>query len=438
MAKVELKGIGKIYDGGVQAVTNVNITIEDKEFCVFVGPSGCGKSTLLDMLADEVVAKNPGASMVRLNLESSEGLSIRTASALMEHLAACLPDRRARAYVFLDEVQQVPGWEDVVNALRVDWNCDLYLTGSNSTMLASELSSHLAGRFVEFPIRPLSFREFVELHRPRGVSSAEARELFEHYLVLGGFPLLKYFDLDSQASVQYLDSLLDTVVVRDVLEHFAIRDVYMFRRILRYCVGNVGRTFSAQSVSRYLKSEGRAVSVDTVLNYLLHCAEAYLVDKVPRFDVVGKQTLRADEKYYVVDQGLRTALGFDNRADIELALENIMYQELRSRGCTVHVGWRGSREVDFIAQRGAETRYIQVSYLLADEATVEREFGVLESIPDNHPKTVVSMDPVSRGRNGIEHVNIVDFLMEDPLADTAARSALPASRPRSRHEDPTG
>jgi len=200
-----------------------------------------------------------------------------------------------------------------------------------------------------------------------------------------------------------------------VLEHFAIRDVDMFRRILRYCVGNVGRTFSAQSVSRYLKSEGRAVSVDTVLNYLQHCAEAYLVDKVPRFDVVGKQTLRADEKYYVVDQGLRTALGFDNRADIELALENIVYQELRSRGCTVHVGQRGSREVDFIAQRGAATRYIQVSYLLADEATVEREFGVLESIPDNHPKTVVSMDPVSRSRNGIEHVNIVDFLLEDPL-----------------------
>lgn len=169
---------------------------------ILTGVRRCGKSTLLDMLADEVVAKNPGASMVRLNLESSEGLTIRTASALMEHLAARLPDKRARAYVFLDEVQQVPGWEDVVNALRVDWNCDLYLTGSNSTMLASELSSHLAGRFVEFPIRPLSFREFVELHRPHGVSSAEARELFEHYLVLGGFPLLKYFNLDSQASVQ--------------------------------------------------------------------------------------------------------------------------------------------------------------------------------------------------------------------------------------------
>ncbi|MBB1586525.1 MAG: ATP-binding protein [Propionibacterium sp.] len=405
---------------------------------ILTGVRRCGKSTLLDMLADEVVAKNPGASMVRLNLESSEGLTIRTAPALMEHLAACLPDRRARVYVFLDEVQQVPGWEDVVNALRVDWNCDLYLTGSNSTMLASELSSHLAGRFVEFPIRPLSFKEFVELHRPRGVSSAEARELFEHYLVLGGFPLLKYFNLDSQASVQYLDSLLDTVVVRDVLEHFAIRDVDMFRRILRYCVGNVGRTFSAQSVSRYLKSEGRAVSVDTVLNYLQHCAEAYLMDKVPRFDVVGKQTLRADEKYYVVDQGLRTALGFDNRADIELVLENIVYQELRSRGCTVHVGWRGSREVDFIAQRGAETRCIQVSYLLADEATVEREFGVLESIPDNHPKTMVSMDPVSRSRNGIEHVNIVDFLMEAPLADTALSVASTANRSRSRHKDTTG
>ena len=239
-------------------------------------------------------------------------------------------------------------------------------------------------------------------------------DLFERYLVLGGFPVLKYFDLKQQASLQYLDSLLDTVVVKDVLEHFAIRDVDMFRRILRYCIGNIGRTFSAQSLVRYLKGEGRSVSVDTVLAYLQHCAEAYLIDKVPRLDVVGKQLLRADEKYYVVDHGLRTALGFDNRADIELVLENIVYGELRSRGYTVHVGWRGAREVDFVAQRGEETRYVQVCYLLAGEEVAQREFGVLESLPDNYPKLVVSMDPVARPRNGIGHQHIVDFLMEEP------------------------
>ncbi|MDO5083182.1 MAG: ATP-binding protein [Arachnia propionica] len=384
---------------------------------ILTGVRRCGKSTLLDMVADEAAVKDPQARQVRLNLESREGLDIRTASALMEHLGALLPDRNARAHVFLDEIQQVPGWEDVVNALRVDWNCDLYLTGSNSTMLASELSTHLAGRFVEFPIRPLAFREFVELRHPDGATRSETQELFERYLVLGGFPVLKYFDADTQAAVQYLDSLLDTVVVKDVIEHFSIRDVDMFRRILRYCVAHVGRTFSAQSVSRYIRSEGRSVSVDTVLAYLRHCAEAYLVDKVPRLDVVGKQLLRADEKYYVVDQGLRTALGFDNRADVELALENIVHGELRSRGYTVEVGWRGAKEVDFVARRGERTWYVQVSYLLADQATADREFGVLEAIPDNHPKTVVSMDPITRGRNGIEHVNIVDFLMADPLND---------------------
>lgn len=384
---------------------------------ILTGVRRCGKSTLLGMVADEAAAKDPQAQQVRLNLESREGLGIRTAAALMDHLVGLLPKPSDRAHVFLDEIQRVPGWEDVVNALRVDWNCDLYLTGSNSTMLASELSSRLAGRYVEFPIRPLAFKEYVELRHPDGATEAEIRELFQHFLVLGGFPVLKYFDPDAQAAVQYLDSLLDTVVVKDVIEHFAIRDVDMFRRILGYCVGNVGRTFSAQSVSRYFRSEGRAVSVDTVLTYLRCCAEAYLVDKVPRRDVVGKQLLRAEEKYYVVDQGLRTALGFDNRSDVELVLENIVHGELRSRGYTVEVGWRGAKEIDFVARRGARTWYLQVSYLLADPATVEREFGILEAIPDNHPKTVVSMDPIARGRNGIEQVNIVDFLMADPLGD---------------------
>lgn len=381
---------------------------------VLTGVRRAGKSTLLDMLAAEASARNAETLVVRLNLESREGMSIRTAAQLMDHLAGQLPDRKARASVFLDEIQRVQGWEDVVNALRVDWNCDLYLTGSNSTMLASEPSSRLAGRYVEFPIRPLAFREFVELHCPDGPHEAAVHDLFERYLVLGGFPVLKYFDLKQQASLQYLDSLLDTVVVKDVLEHFAIRDVDMFRRILRYCIGNIGRTFSAQSLVRYLKGEGRSVSVDTVLTYLQHCAEAYLIDKVPRLDVVGKQLLRADEKYYVVDHGLRTALGFDNRADIELVLENIVYGELRSRGYTVHVGWRGAREVDFVAQRGEETRYVQVCYLLAGEEVAQREFGVLESLPDNYPKLVVSMDPVARPRNGIGHQHIVDFLMEEP------------------------
>lgn len=166
-----------------------------------------------------------------------------------------------------------------------------------------------------------------------------------------------------------------------------------------------------------LEATARSVSVDTVLTYLRHCTEAYLVDKVPRLDVVGKQLPRADEKYHVVDQGLRTALGFDNRADVELTLENIVHGELRSRGYTVEVGWRGVKEVDFVARHRERTWYVQVSHLLADQATVEREFGVLEAIPDNHPKTVVSMDPIARGRNGIEHVNIVDFLMADPLAE---------------------
>ena len=262
---------------------------------ILTGVRRCGKSTLLDMIAERISERFPRAPVVRLNLESEAGLALRDPAALLEHLRARLPDRSQRAYVFLDEVQRVPGWEDAVNALRVDWNCDLYLTGSNSTMLAGELATNLAGRYVEFPVLPLAFREFIELHA--GTARAP-RELFDDYLVLGGFPALKYFGLERSPSIQYLQSVLDTVIVRDVIEHHQVRDVDLFRRLIRYCIGNIGRTFSARSVVRYLKSEGRAVSVDTVLNYLDFCIGAHIIARVPRRDVAGKSILRSDEKYY--------------------------------------------------------------------------------------------------------------------------------------------
>lgn len=379
---------------------------------ILTGVRRCGKSTLLDMIAERISERFPRAPVVRLNLESEAGLALRDPAALLEHLRARLPDRSQRAYVLLDEVQRVPGWEDAVNALRVDWNCDLYLTGSNSTMLAGELATNLAGRYVEFPVLPLAFREFIELHA--GTARAP-RELFDDYLVLGGFPALKYFGLERSPSIQYLQSVLDTVIVRDVIEHHQVRDVDLFRRLIRYCIGNIGRTFSARSVVRHLKSEGRAVSVDTVLNYLDFCIGAHLIARVPRRDVAGKSILRSDEKYYAVDHGLRTAMGFDNLSDVEIVLENIVHTELRSRGYEVQVGWSGAKEVDFLARRGQEVLYVQVCYLLAGQETMDREFGVLESIPDNHPKLVLSLDPLSRGRSGIRHLNIIDFLLQDPL-----------------------
>lgn len=265
---------------------------------------------------------------------------------------------------------------------------------------------------MEFPVLPLAFREFIELHA--GTARAP-RELFDDYLVLGGFPALKYFGLERSPSIQYLQSVLDTVIVRDVIEHHQVRDVDLFRRLIRYCIGNIGRTFSARSVVRHLKSEGRAVSVDTVLNYLDFCIGAHLIARVPRRDVAGKSILRSDGKYYAVDHGLRTAMGFDNLSDVEIVLENIVHTELRSRGYEVQVGWSDAKEVDFLARRGQEVLYVQVCYLLAGQETMDREFGVLESIPDNHPKLVLSLDPLSRGRSGIRHLNIIDFLLQDPL-----------------------
>lgn len=264
---------------------------------ILTGVRRSGKSTLLQMLSAEISQSHPDAVVVHLNLESEAGLSIRTPQNLLDALRHCGADSHSRSYIFLDEVQRLESWEDAINAIRVDWDCDLYLTGSNSTMLSSELATNLAGRYTEFSIRPLAFAEFAELYP----NEADRHALFEDYVSVGGFPLLKYFNRSLAPSLQYLQSVVDTVVVRDVIEHRNIRDVDLFQRILRYCVGNIGRTFSAHSIVRYLKSEGRTVSVDTVLSYLDYCTQAFLIERVPRFDITGKTVLRADEKYYAVD-----------------------------------------------------------------------------------------------------------------------------------------
>ncbi|MDD7540702.1 MAG: ATP-binding protein [Mobiluncus porci] len=380
---------------------------------VLTGVRRCGKSTLLTQLATRLRAEKLVAKIVELNLESDDGLRIRRADDLADYLREAAPDKKERTYFFLDEVQHVPGWEDVVNALRVSWDADIYLTGSNSTVLSGDLATNLAGRYVSMRVRPFTFRESAELYREKGLSPDE---LFRLYLEFGGYPVLKFYDFDRENSLDYLRGVYDSAVRRDVVEHNAVRDVDAFDRVLSFAFGNIGHTFSANSISRFLKSAHRAVSVDTVLNYLRFIEEAFLVDRVARFDVRGKEVLRAGEKYYAADLGLRTMLGFSNSADIDQALENIVYSELVARGYEVYVGsvpqdGESAREVDFVARKDGQNSYYQVCYLLAGTETVEREFGALEAIGDNYPKFVLSMDPLDRSRNGIIHRNLVDWLM---------------------------
>lgn len=375
---------------------------------VLTGVRRCGKSTILGLVRDRLRASHPDAQFVELNLESLAGFAIRDAASLLDFVGQF--DQSQRTYFFFDEIQNVTEWERVVNALRVDWDCGIYLTGSNSRLLSGDLATHLAGRYVIFHIQPLAFAEFRQLHAD--VEDGDSTDhLFAKYVEFGGFPSLKFYGFDPVQSAQYLRSVYDSALMNDVISYHQIRDVDLFHRIIRYAMANVGRSFSANAIARYLKSERRVASVDTVLNYLQFCVDAFLLHRVPRYDIAGKALLRADEKYYVADHGIRLALGLSNQADIQLVLENIVFTELVSRGYEVFVGKQGQREVDFVARDVNGLEYFQVSYLLADDSTVEREFGSLEAIGDNYPKTVLSLDRFDRSRNGIHHCNLIDWLV---------------------------
>lgn len=375
---------------------------------VLTGLRRVGKTTMLQMVRDTLLPAERAANHVQINLESAAAERIVTASDLTAHVRQNLDPTRPSA-LFLDEVQRVDGWERAVNAAMVDLDCDIYLTGSNSTLMSGELSTFLSGRYVEIEIRPFAFSEFTRLFAHLDLP---AERLFQRYIQLGGMPFIQHFDTDPGPTLEYLRAVANTVIVNDVMHHHQIRDVDAFRRILGYVVDHVGTTFNANSITKYLKSEHRQVSLDTVLNYLAHCQEAYVLERVGRWDVRGKQQLRVDDKYFLTDHGFREARGYSNQAAIERVLENIVHNELRARGLTVQVGRVGSREVDFIATGDGQRQYLQVCYLMPTTDVRDREFGALLDIPDNHPKTVLSMDQFDFSRDGVLHRNLVDWLVD--------------------------
>ncbi len=376
---------------------------------VLTGMRRVGKSTLLTIIKDEILNNIAVENKIYLNFESTVLSSINNASALIEHLQPLIDKPDGKIYFFFDEIQLVKEWEKVVNGLSVDIDCDIYLTGSNSTLISGDLATLLAGRYVEFEIQPFTFDEFMRIYNKAGLS---AEALFNSYIKLGGMPFLKYFELDETPSHKYLSDVYNTVLVKDVLEYNNIRDVDVFNRILSYVMENIGHTFSASSIKKFLKSELRNVSVDTILNYLEYCQQAYIIKRVPRYDTIGKKILKIEEKYYLTDHGFRAAKGFSNISAIERTLENIVYIELISRGYEVKIGKVKDKEIDFIAKKGREKSYYQVSYLMTDERTRQREFDVYQEIADNYPKYVISMDKVDFSANGIVHRNIIDFLLD--------------------------
>lgn len=376
---------------------------------ILTGMRRVGKSTILNIIKDQVLKDVPDENKIYMNFESFEFFDIKDANALKDYLSEKLKDKEGKVYCFFDEIQLVKDWEKVINGLRVSINSDIYITGSNSKLISGDLATLLAGRYVEFEIQPFTFDEFSEIYRSSNLSR---EELFQKFIKIGGMPGLKYFNLEEEVSQKYLNDIYNTVLVKDVLNYNNIRDVDIFNRILSFATQNIGATFSASAIRNYLKSENRNISVDTVLNYLEYCNKAFVLKKVPRYDLGGKKLLKVDEKYYLTDHGFRQSMGFSNVKDIEKTLENIVYIELLSRGYDVKIGKVKEREIDFVAKKSKEISYFQIAYLMENEKTREREFGAYDLVTDNYPKYVLSMDKLDFSQRGIVHKNIIDFLLE--------------------------
>ena len=378
---------------------------------VMTGMRRCGKSVMLELVKRELVREGVSeANFFSYNFEDLTISNLCEATALHDDVCKRVQGAIGKVYLFFDEIQEVLEWEKAINSLRVRLDCDIYITGSNARLLSSELSTYLAGRYVEFVIYPFSFGEFLPLYR-QSFPEASIKECFNAFISFGGMPFLSELNYNENASKVYLSDAFSSVVVKDIAKRNNIRDIDLLERIIAYVMSNMGCTFSASSLSRYFKSQDRKVSVDTILNYLKFSMEAFLFYQVKREDLMGKEVLVSNEKYYIADHGLREAVWGMNNESIELVLENIVLIELFRRGYDVHVGRVGDKEIDFVATRQNEKIYVQVSYMLASESTIEREFGVYALVRDNWPKYVVSMDELDMSRDGVKHVNIIEFLL---------------------------
>ena len=380
---------------------------------VLTGIRRSGKSVMLELIKDELRARGvTEEQLVAFNFEDMRNAQLCTAEALHDELVRRAASIKGKIYFFFDEIQEVERWERCVNSLRVEMDCDIYITGSNAKLLSGELATYLAGRYVEFIIYPFSFSEFLALYHSVEPDT-DTRTCFDRYLTFGGMPYLANLRFDETACRQYLRDLFNSVELKDIVKRNNVRDVDMLERIIAYVTANIGTTFSSTAISKYLKNEGRRVSPETVLNYLKACSDAFLFYQVRRQDLQGKKILTVNEKYYVADHGIREAVIGGNMRDINLVLENIVFMEALRRGYSVTVGKVGEREIDFVCERHGEKCYIQVAYLLAAEETVQREFGVYEHVQDNFPKYVVSLDEFDMSRNGVRHYNIRDFLLAE-------------------------
>lgn len=380
---------------------------------VITGMHRCGKSVLLTQIQNEI--KNtidPNGRFLYLNFEEEENAEFLAKGVFHDHVLNLLKKmKNQKLYLFLDEIHDMEDWEITVNSLRAKKNIDVYITGSNSKLLSGELATCLTGRFVEIMVTPFSFAEFLELYNPK-TNSREAA--FQAYLKVGGMPFVSNIGFNEELAYNYLEDVLSSIVFKDVAKRGNIRDVDLLNRVVRYVMTECGHAFSATSIAKFLKNERRQCSVDTILNYLNLCEQAFIFSRVKRQDLIGKKILAVDEKFYVADHGMRRALvGGAPIDDIDQILENIVYYELVRRGYMVSVGKISNKEIDFVVEKGGDKIYYQVTYLMSEVKTRKREFDALLDVPDNYSKYVISLDSIDMSSDGIKHINLLDFLLNE-------------------------
>lgn len=380
---------------------------------VMTGIRRSGKSTVMKLLREELISQGIAEQqIIHINFESFAFSDFKTANKLYMLVKEKILTTD-KYYLLLDEIQEVSEWEKAVNAFMVDFSLDLYITGSNSHLLSSELSTYLAGRYVEIPIFTLSFQEFLDFktaYSPETSSNPTA--LFHEYLRKGGFPMVHTANYEAETVYKIVQDIYASVILRDTVQRHKIRDVELLERIVKYAFDNIGNTFSGKNVADYFKSQQRKIDLNTVYNYLKALESAFILHRVERFDIKGKEILKTQEKFYLGDVSLLYAtMGFRTSL-ISGILENLVYLELKRRGYQVYIGKLDKQEIDFIAQKQNEKIYIQVAYKLESEETVKREFSPLQEIADNYPKYVITMDELwKENLGGVEHIYIANFLV---------------------------
>ena len=374
---------------------------ENELIKVLIGIRRCGKSVILKQIANEIKADD--AHKIFINFEDLEFNALQDELALYNYVKALITDEK-KYYLFFDEIQNVQNFEKAINSFRL-LNTSIFITGSNAKLLSGELATLLSGRYVSFKILPFTFTEAVEI---QGIANPDEKTLMD-YIQWGGMPQRFSIKHDDELKI-FLSDLYDSIVLKDVVTRYKIQNIALLNKIIDYLSINTSQIFSGTSIANFLKSEKRDCSKESLYNYLTFITNSCIVNKISRYDIQGKRILSTLEKYYLTDVGL--ARIHSTKIDLGASLENIVYNELISRGYEVHIGILRNAEIDFIAQRGNQKEYFQVCYLLASEETIKREFGAFNSVKDNYPKYVLSLDKFDFSQDGIIHKNIIDWLLE--------------------------